>query len=492
MSSENQWGSTLSFILAMIGSAVGLGNIWRYPYVLYSSGGGAFFIPYVLAILLMGIPILFLEYGIGFKFKSSFAKTITQIDSRWQFLGWFVPISLLTVMIYYSSLLGMDGIYVFLSMFKGWGANPNSFFTVALTHSSTSVTGMLNFIPIIGLAIVLVWIIVWFISHRDLEEGLGKVSKVLVPILFVIMIMMVVFSITLPGASIGLSELYRPNWSLLTDFNVWMLAFGQIIFSLNIGLSGTITFAGYLKKDTDIISNTLIIALANSLFENISAIAVFSILGYMSLQTATPVQDLVSQGTGLIFIIYPAIFNILGQWAYIIGPLFFLTIFIAGLTSILTMIEPVSFSIQNKFNISRKKTVTALCIIGGLLSLVYATSFGSTLLEYVDTYVNQIAILFCLILECILFAWIFKAENLIDILNSKSKSIKLGKGWLFIVKYLLPVGISIVWIGGMVGIISDYSMERLAITLVLAIIIIAVCSILTLKKPTNPNWDKLE
>ena len=492
MSKENQWGSTISFIFAMIGSAVGLGNIWRYPYVLYSSGGGVFFIPYIIAILLIGIPILFLEYGIGFKFKSSFAKTITQIDSRWQFLGWFVPISLLTVMIYYSSLLSMDGIYVFLSMFKGWGADPNSFFTNTLTQSSASVTGILHFIPIIALAIILVWVIVWYISHRDLEKGLGKVSRLLVPILFFIMIMMVVFSLTLPGASIGLAELYKPNWSLLTDFNVWMLAFGQIIFSLNIGLSGTITFAGYLNEDTDIISNTIIIALANSIFENISAIAVFSILGYMSLQTAMPVQDLVSQGTGLIFIIYPAIFNILGQWAYIIGPLFFLTIFIAGLTSILTMIEPISFSIQNKFNISRKRTVTILCIIGGLISLVYATSFGGTLLEYVDTYINQIAILFCLILECILFAWIYKAENLIEVLNSKTRSIRVGKGWVFIVKYLLPIGISIVWLGGMAEIISTYSMERLGITLIVAVIIIAVCLVLTFKKATNPNWDKLE
>ena len=492
MTNENQWGSTLTFILAMIGSAVGLGNIWRYPYVLYSSGGGAFFVPYILAIILMGIPILFLEYGIGFKFKSSFAKTITQIDSRWQFLGWFVPVCLLTVMIYYSSLLSFDGIYIFLSMFKAWGADPNFYYTSTLTQSTTCVSGILHFLPIIGLAILIVWALVWFISHRDLEKGLGRVSKVLVPFLFVIMIFIVIFSVTLPGASIGLSELYNPDWSLLTDFNIWMLAFSQIIFSLNIGLSGTITFAGYLKEDTDIISNTLIIALANSFFENISAIAVFSILGYMSLQTATPVSNLVSQGTGLIFVVYPTVFNILGQWAYIIGPLFFLTIFIAGLTSILTMIEPLSFSIQNKFNISRKRTVTILCIIGGLVSMLYATAFGGTLLEYVDTYINQIAVLFCIILECIVFAWIFKAENLMDYLNSRSKSIKIGKGWLFIVKYLLPIGIAIVWFGGMIGIMQDYSFERLIITLVCAIVVFAVCLFLTLKKPTNPNWDKIE
>lgn len=124
--------------------------------------------------------------------------------------------------------------------------------------------------------------------------------------------------------------------------------------------------------------------------------------------------------------------------------------------------------------------------------MIYATAFGGTLLEYVDTYINQIAVLFCIILECILFAWIFKAENLIDYLNSKSKSVKLGKGWLFIVKYLLPIGIAIVWFGGMIGIIQDYSFERLVITLICAILVFAVCLVLTLKKPTNPKWDEID
>ena len=492
MTKENQWGSTLSFVLAMIGAAVGLGNIWRYPYVLYSSGGGAFFIPYIIAILLMGIPVLFLEYGIGAKFKSSYAKIVTQIDSRWQFLGWFVPVCLLMVMIYYSSILSVDGIYIFVSMFKAWGTDPNLFYTTTLTQSTSNVGGILHFVPLIGIFIIALWIIVWFISHRDLESGLGKVSKVLVPLLFVVMVLIVIFSLTLPGASIGLSALYTPDWSLLTDFNIWMLAFSQIIFSLCIGLSGTVTFAGYLKEDTDIISNTLVIALANSFFENISAIAVFSVLGYMSLQTATPVESLISQGTGLIFIVYPTIFNYLGELSYIVGPIFFFTIFIAGLTSILTMIEPLSFSIQNKFDVSRKKTVTVLCIIGGLASLLYATAYGGLLLEYVDTFINQIAILFCIILECMLFAWVFKAEELVEFLNSKSKHIKIGKGWLFIVKYLLPIGIAIIWFGGMCEIIPKYSLDRLAITVVCAVVVVLVCLILTLKKPTNPKWDEID
>lgn len=491
MSSENKWGSPLTFVLAMIGSAVGLGNIWRYPYVLYSSGGGAFFIPYIIAILIMGIPVLLMEYGIGLKFRASFAKTITQINSKWQFLGWLIPISLLMIMIYYSSILGLDIIYIFLSFFKSWGANPNFFFEHTLTQTSDNFMGIFNFIPVIAVCILVGWILVWFISHKDLESGLGKVSRIFVPLLFLIMIGIVVFSLTLPGASIGLNELYNPDWSILTNFDVWMLAFGQIIFSLNIGLSGTVTFASYLNEDVDIISNTFIITLANSFFENIAAIGVFAILGYMSLQTSTPVANLIDQGTGLIFVTYPTIFNILGQWAYIIGPLFFITIYIAGITSILSMIEPLSFSIQNKFNLTRKRTITFLCIIGGAASLIYATSFGGTLLEYIDSYVNQISGLFCIVLECILFAWIFKAEKLVDFLNSKSKSIKIGKIWLFIVKFILPLFISIIWIGGMSSAFNNYSFDKMVITVSTALLLFAITLALTLKKATNPKWDEI-
>ena len=119
---KNEWGSNLSFLLAMIGSAVGLGNIWRYPYVLYANGGGAFYIPYIVAILLMGVPFLILEYGVGYNYKSSFAKALTKINSRCEYLGWFLPVAVFMILIYYSTILGWDGIYVILSFFKGWGS----------------------------------------------------------------------------------------------------------------------------------------------------------------------------------------------------------------------------------------------------------------------------------------------------------------------------------------------------------------------------------
>ena len=489
MADKNEWGSNLSFILAMIGSAVGLGNIWRYPYVLYSNGGGAFYIPYIVAILLMGIPFLILEYGVGYDFKSSFPKAIRKINAKWEYLGWFLPVVVFLIMIYYSAILGWDGIYIILSFFKGWGADPNAYFTTTLLQSSESYLGLLNFIPIIAVAMLVGWVIIWFISHRDLEKGLGRVSRVLVPALFVIMVIIVGFSLTLPGASVGLAELFNPNWALLTHFEIWMAAFGQIVFSLSLGMSIAFTYASYTKDDADLITNTISIALANSLFENFAALGVFSILGYMSLQSGTAVADLVSQGTGLVFIVYPTVFNVLGQWAYVLGPLFFLTVYLAGLTSILSTIEPLSFSIQNKFGLTRSKTMTILIIVGAAVSMIYATAFGGSLLGFVDTFINQIALLLGVILECIVFAWIFKAEKLIDFLNSRSRTIKLGKWWLIIVKYILPIFISIVWIGGMIDVVNNATFDQLNFTIVTAILLIVATAVFTLLPAKSDDWD---
>ena len=492
MSDNNEWGSNLSFILAMIGSAVGLGNIWRYPYVLYSNGGGAFYIPYLVAILIMGIPFLILEYGVGYNFKSSFAKAITKINSKYEYLGWFLPVAVFMIMIYYSAILGWDGIYIILSFFKGWGADPNTFFATTLLQSSETISGITTFIPLIAIAMLLGWVLIWFISHKDLEKGLGKVSKLLVPLLFIIMIFIVAFSLTLPGASIGLAELFSPDWSLLGNFNIWMAAFGQIIFSLSLGMSIAFTYASYTKNDADLITNTISIAVANCAFENFAALGVFSILGYMSLQSATPVAELVTQGTGLVFIAYPTVFNVLGTWAYVIGPAFFLTVYLAGLTSILSTVEPLSFSIQNKFNLTRSKTMTILCVIGAVISMMYATAFGGYLLGVVDTFINQIAILIAIVGECIVFAWIFKAEKLIDFLNKRSKSIKIGKWWLVIVKYILPLFITIVWIGGMIDVVNNGSPEQLIFTIITAAVLLIATLILTLAPAKNKDWTKAD
>lgn len=492
MTNNTRWGSNLSFILAMIGSAVGLGNIWRYPYVLYYNGGGAFYIPYIIAILVLGLPFLILEYGVGYHYSSSFAKTMKTIHSKCEYLGWFVPIIAFMMMIYYSTILGWDGIYIILSFFKGWGRDPYAFFNHTLLHSTTSPSGLLNFVPVVGIAMLIGWGLVWSISHKDLEEGLGKVSKVLVPLLFIIMIIIVSSSILLPGANLGLHELFNPDWESLLDFGIWLGAFGQVVFSISLGMGIAFTFASYSQDNSDLVANAMTVAFANVLFENFAALGVFSILGHMSLQTGSPIEELITQGVGLVFIAYPTEFNALGTWTSVLAPLFFIAVYIAGLTSILTPIEPLSFSIQNKFGLSRRKTMTILCIVGAILSMVYATAYGEMLLDYIDTFTNQIAFVFGIIFEVIVFSWLFKAENLIETLNAHSKTIKIHHIWLFIVKYFLPILLSIIWIGGLVDHIYNQNTDFLMVIVIAGAILLLTTIILTRLPPKNPEWEESE
>ena len=488
MAGENEWASNLAFILAMIGSAVGLGNIWRYPYVLYSNGGGAFYIPYLVAIFVLAIPFIILEYGVGYNYKSSFTKAIIKIRPKMEYFGWILPVAVFMMTIYYSTIIGWDGIYLVLSFFKGWGANPGPFLSDAVLQSVDSISGLLNFVPAVAVSMLVGWFLIWFVSHRNLDKGLGRVCTVFVPLLFVIMIVIVVFSLTLPGASIGLAELFEPDPELLANFNIWMAAFGQIFFSLSLGMGAGFTYASYTKKDIDLVTSGLYVVLANCAFENFAALGVFSILGYMSLQSGVPVAELVSQGTSLIFVAYPHVFNVLGSIGFILGPLFFFTVFVAGITSMLSSFEVLSISVQNKFGLSRKRAATVLCIVGALVSMVFATSAGEYLLGIADAFVNNIVIIISVLIECVLFAWAFKAERLVEFLNSKSRSLKVGKWWLVLVKYVIPVLLSVIWIGGLVELIADGSWEFLAILIVLAAILLVFSAIFTLRPASSPDW----
>ncbi len=492
MANENKWGSSLAFILAMIGSAVGLGNIWRYPYVLYSNGGGAFYIPYLVAIFSLAIPFLILEYGVGYNYQSSFTKALIKIKPKFEFYGWVLPVVVFIMAVYYSTIIGWDGIYLFLSFFKGWGADPNTFLNVNLLQSTDSLSGVFNFIPFVAIFMIAGWFIIWFISHKNLDDGLGKVCKVFVPVLFVIMFFIVIFSLTLPGANIGLAELFNPNWSLLWHFDIWMAAFGQIFFSLSLGMGAGFTYASYTGDDIDLISSGLYVVIANSAFENFAALGVFSILGYMSLQSGTPVSQIITQGTTLIFVVYPQVFNVLGTIGLIAGPLFFFTVYVAGITSMLSAFEVLSISIQNKFSLTRRKATLILCLVGGFASMVYATSAGGYILGIADIFVNNIVIIFSVLVECIMFAWIFKAERLIDFLNSRSKTFKLGKWWLIHVKYIIPAILIVIWVGGLYELLSIKTTESVIIIIVLALITIISSLIFTKRPAKTKDWFETE
>ena len=271
-----------------------------------------------------------------------------------------------------------------------------------------------------------------------------------------------------------------------------MAAFGQIFFSLSLGMGAGFTYASYTDDDIDLISSGLKVIFANCAFENFAALGVFSILGYMSLHSGAPVSEIVSQGTTLIFVAYPQVFNILGTVGLILGPIFFFTVYIAGITSMLSSFEVLSISIQNKFDLTRRKATLILCLVGGFASMVYATSAGGYILGIADIFVNNIFIIFSVLVECILFAWVFKAERLIDFMNGRSEHFKIGKWWIVHVKYIIPILLVVIWFGGLYELISMKTTESVMILIVLALILIVSSLIFTFVPAKTKEWFKTE
>ena len=470
---KQEWNSNLAFMMAMIGSAVGLGNIWRFPNVLYSNGGGSFMIPYIVSLFLLGISFVLVEYAVGFKFKKSIARILYSVQSKLEPVAWFILLIVFLITTYYVCVVGWDFIYIILSLTKAWGSNPDLYFSNNVLHATDSMSGIFTIVPNVFVSVFIIWFIAWAILKRDLNEGIGKVSQILLPLLCLIVIGIVAFSLTLPGASIGYSQILTPDWSALTNLDVWLAAFGQIVFSLSLGMAIAMTYASYLPEESKLVDNAIIVAFSNSGFEVFNSIGIFSILGFMTLSSGIPFNELVTEGTGLAFVVFPQVFNIMGDVAYIIGPLFFLCILFAGITSVIALLEGVCYSISEKFLIERKKTATVVCIVGFLISCIFATGIGSTILGIFDAYLNNFALLFAVLLECIIFGWIYKFDDLIETLNQNS-SIKVGKTWKTVIKYILPICILGLWIQGVYSTISTADGLSITVMVILTVILIVI------------------
>ena len=486
-SSKPVWNSNIAFIMAMIGSAVGLGNIWRFPNVLYSNGGGSFMIPYIVSLFLLGISFVLVEYAIGYRFKTSLSKVLFSVKSSLEPVAWFIILIVFLITTYYVCVVAWDLIYVFLSFTKAWGANPDLFFSNSVLQVSDSLSGIFTIVPGVFLSVLAIWFIGWFIIQKDLNDGIGKVSKILLPILCLIVVVIVAFSLTLPGASIGYMQIFTPDWGALTNLNVWLAAFGQIVFSLSLGMSIALTYSSYLPEGSKLADNALIVAFSNSGFEVFNSIGIFSILGFMALSSGVPFNELVTEGTGLAFVVFPKVFNIMGPWASVIAPLFFLCILFAGITSVMALIEVVRYSLSEKFDLSRKRSATIICIVGFCISVLFATASGSTLLGIFDAFLNNFALLFAILLECIIFGWIYDFDKLIETLNENS-NIKVGKLWKTVIKFILPICILGLWIQGVYSalLIGDSTTNMVMICLTVVLIVVPI--IFTKLPAKNKNF----
>lgn len=438
--SRENWSARSGFIIAAIGSAVGLGNIWRFPYVAYENGGGAFLIPYLVAIFAAGLPLLFLDYAVGHKYRKAPPTAYKKLMNG-ESLGWWQVAVTLIIGIYYASVLSWAGSYMFYSFGQQWGSDTEKFFFTTYLQNGEGLA--FGFVPTLFIGLVVVWAIVMFILYGGVKKGVELSNKIFMPLLVVLFTILVIQAIRLPGAVQGLNAFFTPNWEAMGNYKVWLAAFGHIFFSLSVGFGIMLTYASYLKKKTNLTGSGLVVALANSSFEILAGIGVFAALGFMAYSAGASVDDVVSGGIGLAFIAFPKIISSMGAGGDLFGFLFFASLTVAGITSMVSILQVPIAGFQDKLGWSRKKAVTIIAGGSAIVStLLFSTHSAITFVDIIDYFANNIGIVAGGLLSIVLVSWFRRPllKQLQDHVNQYA-SIKLGAGWNFMLTVVTPISL---------------------------------------------------
>jgi neurotransmitter:Na+ symporter, NSS family len=434
---KEHWNSRLAFIMAAIGSAIGLGNVWRFPYICYANGGGAFLLPFFIALFTAGISLLILEFTIGHWSQKPPPAAFKEMKKKWEWAGWWASFIPFLVSIYYVVIMAWCFAYMIYAIDLRWGVNSEHFFL----HTFLGVTnGPLEFgdisIPVI-LGLIAIWTMIFIILYKGVDR-IGKVVLLTVPIPTILLMILTIRGITLPGAMEGISYYLTPDFSALTNVNVWLAAYAQVFFSIGVAQGIMITYASYLKKTSDINNNAIITALADAGTSFFAGFTVFSVIGYLAASQGVSIDQLGIAGPFLVFVTYPTAISLLPAAAAFFGILFYIALLTFGIDSAFSMIEPLTAGINHRFKVTKTKTTATLCIAGFSLSLLFTAGNGLYLLELMDHFVANFGLVAVGLVECILIGW-FGPLQYFQTYTNKTSEVHIGKWWNILIKFIIPL-----------------------------------------------------
>ena len=409
-------------------------------YFAHENGGGAFLIPYLIAIFAAGLPLLFLDYAVGHKYRKAPPTAYKKLMNS-EALGWWQVMVTLLIGIYYASVLSWAGSYMFYSIGQQWGTDTEKFFFTSYLQNGEGLA--LGFVPTLFIGLVIVWAVVMFILYGGVKKGVELSNKIFIPLLLILFSILVVQALRLPGAVDGLNAFFTPNWEAMTNYKVWLAAFGHIFFSLSVGFGIMLTYSSYLKRKTNLTGSGLVVALANSSFEILAGIGIFAALGFMAYSAGSSVDDVVSGGIGLAFIAFPKIISSLGAGGDLFGFLFFASLTVAGVTSMVSILQVPIAAFQDKLGWSRKRAVTIIAGGSAIVStILFSTHSAITFVDIIDYFANNIGIVGGGLLSIILVTW-FRRPLLKELQQhvNQYSSIKLGWGWNFLLTIVTPLSL---------------------------------------------------
>ena len=443
---RENWQSRKGFIFAAAGAAIGLGNLWRFPFQAYKNGGGAFLLPYFVALITCAIPLMIMEYAFGRKIRGGSVKAFSSLKKKFEVVGWVQVMVPIIVMMYYSAIISVSLIFMVYSLghafgMINWLSDPGPIMGMVTGSAENALDLGAGISIYILIAVIFVWIANWLIVRKGISGGIEKISNIFTPLLMVMMLIFMVNAVRLNGASIGLEALFRPDFSKILDPGIWVAAYAQVFFSTTLAVGVMIAYGSYLHDKADVVNSAFITVLANSSFDLIAGILVFSTLGYL-VNTIGVEFTSFGTGAGVAFIAFPIAISTMSNNILIqglLGFVFFFCLFIAGISSSISMLESFATAALDKFNIPRKKLISIISLIGFAGSACFASYAGfNYILDIVDAYVGNIIIAGLGLVEVILISYIYGTKELRQEANEFS-DFRVGKWWDYLLKYFTPI-----------------------------------------------------
>ena len=461
---RESWGSRSGFVLAAVGSAIGLGNLWRFPYELYDHGGGAFLIPYIIAVFVVGVPMLILEFSLGHFTQRAAPGAFARGHKRLEFVGWWSIILGFVIVTFYTVVLAYCFSFLWFSVegilaggelpwagegLEGVEKAEKFFFETYLGYIPGTSLGSIRwniFWPLV---------VTWFVMYLCIFRGVRLVGKIVwltVPLPWLMLLVLTVRGLTLPGSINGLAYYLNPSWPELAKATTWRYAFGQAFFSLSLAFGGVmVTYASFLHRKSDLNNNAAIIGLADFGTSFVAGLAVFATLGGMAFVTQqagypVTVENVAKGGPSLAFVAFPYALAQLPYSAWF-SFIFFFALVTLGIDSAFSITESVLAAVVDKTGWKRSVVLPVMSLIGLGIGVVYVTEGGLNWLDVIGDFIDGTwGIAFLGLLECMVLGWLWRVDWLRRHANERSDW-KLGKWWDYLIRIFIPIvlGSLFVW-----------------------------------------------
>ena len=441
MSDNSKWSSKIGFILASAGSAIGLGAVWKFPYMTAANGGGGFLLVFLIFTLLIGLPLLLAEFVLGRGAGVAAIRTFGKLgkNKKYNVIGYIGGFALFILLSFYSVIGGWILVYLGISIADALGIH-------ATTDHATLFTSIISNTWIALGAQALFILLNIYIVSRGVQKGIEKASKIMMPLLFIIFLVIIARSLTLPNALSGVTYFLKPDFTKITSSGI-LFALGQSFFALSIGVTAMLTYASYLDRRTNLVQSGISVVLMNIAVSVMAGLAIFPAMSSFGMES--------EGGPSLLFIVLPQLFNNMafGKIFYI---LFLILFLFATITSSVVMLEINVGNITNQRNTNRTKFSIIIGILTFIVGIPSALSYGSlsntlifgkTVFDLMDFLVSNILMpLGCLALS-IFTGYVLDKKVALEQLHidkNKKSSLALFKVWLFLLRYVLPIIILIV------------------------------------------------